>query len=464
MTNYSSISGIILAAGKGTRIKSELPKCVHSVCDVSMVEHVARAMRGAGALKPAVVVGYQAEVLKSSLGEGYFFAHQEEQLGTGHATLMAQSVLDQNIKTVFIAPGDAPLLTSEVFENLLKHHQESHAKLTLATCRLEDPKGYGRVVRNDQGLPVRIVEEKDGTPEILSIKEVCTGVYCVETEFLWKYLPKLSSSNAQNEYYLTDLIEHLSKNEQNVQTVCFEDQNLFLGVNDRWQLAQANQIMQQRILKSHALNGVTLMDLNSIQIGADVEIESDAIIGAMTVLKGKTQIGSGSQIGPFSMINNSKIGKKCEILMSQVQASTIQDGARCGPFANIRPHTVLSERAKIGNFVEVKNALIGEKVSVSHLSYVGDAVVGAHTNIGAGTITCNYDGYAKHQTEIGSNVFVGSNSTLIAPITVQDGAIIGAGSVITKNVPSNALGLGRSKQENKESWAIQWRQRKQQSK
>ena len=464
MTNSSSVSGIILAAGKGTRMKSNLPKCAHLICDLPMAEHVGRAMKQADARKPVIIAGYQSEILESSLSEDYFFAYQSEQLGTGHATLMAKDVLEGKYKTIFIAPGDAPLLTAEVFTELLKYHKSSGADLTLATCILKDPTGYGRIIRNTKGYPSNIIEQKDATSEVLSIDEVCTGVYCVESEMLWHYLPKLKNQNAQNEYYLTDLVQLIDGNGGKVESVCFRNADFFMGVNDRWQLSQASQVMCQRILKKHALNGVTLLDPSSIQIGADVEIGIDTCIAPMTILSGKTRIGEKCQLGPFSMIKDSIIEEGCEILMSQVQKAVLRKGSRCGPFANLRPHVELGKNAKVGNFVEVKNSLLGEKVSVAHLSYIGDAIIGLNTNIGAGTITCNYDGFAKHQTEIGANVFVGSNSTLVAPLSVGDGAIIGAGSVITQNVSPDALGLGRAKQENKEEWAKKWRYRKQMSK
>ena len=288
MTNSSSVSGIILAAGKGTRMKSHLPKCAHLICDLPMAEHVGRAMKQSGALKPTIIVGYQSEILKSSLNEDYFFAYQNEHLGTGHATLMARDVLDENSQTVFIAPGDAPLLTADVFRDLLKHHQVSGADLTLATCILKDPTGYGRVIRDVKGYPSHIVEQKDASPEILSIDEVCTGVYCVQSKALWRYLPELKNKNAQNEYYLTDLIQIIAQNNGKVESVCFPDPELFMGVNDRWQLALATQIMVQRILKKHALNGVTILDPASIQVGTEVEIGIDTSISPMTILSGKT--------------------------------------------------------------------------------------------------------------------------------------------------------------------------------
>jgi bifunctional UDP-N-acetylglucosamine pyrophosphorylase/glucosamine-1-phosphate N-acetyltransferase len=459
MNNSVTFAGIILAAGKGTRMKSAKPKCAHEILGLPMAAHVGQAMKGAGVSRPVVVVGYESNAMKEALGDSFEFASQDEQLGTGHATMMAKDALAKHEGYIFIAPGDAPLLDSCVFDALAQKANETSAKLILATCQLDNPKGYGRIVRNSSGNICEIIEEKDASCEIRQIKEVCAGVYCVDSKTLFEYLPKLKSSNAQNEYYLTDLVKELSAAKHSVETLCFEDQDLLLGVNDLWQLAQVTEIKRIEVLKKHALNGVVIRDITNTSIDATVQIGAETIIEPMTILEGQTTIGTNCVIGPFSKISHSKVENNCLVLMSHLNQALMKESSKCGPFAHLRPLAEVGKQSKIGNFVEVKNAILGDEVSVSHLSYIGDAEIGSNSNIGAGTITCNYDGFQKNKTIIGSGAFVGSNSTLIAPIEIGDGAFVAAGSVITKSIPSDALGLARTRQENREAWAKSWRQR-----
>lgn len=458
MSSHPSLSGVILAAGKGTRMKSETPKALFRVCGLPMAELVGRAMSEAGVDHTVMVVGHQADRVKSELGYQYAYALQAEQKGTGHAALMAQSALEGRTGAVLIAPGDAPLLDGESLKKLACQHWESGAKATLATCVLTDPHGYGRIIRDSSGKVVQIVEEKDCTPDQRAIREVNAGIYCFDIARLFEVLPLLKNSNAQGEYYLTDAIAEIAAN-GTVETVEF-DALTATGVNDRWQLAEAEAQLRRRILRGHALNGVTITDPASTYIGLDVEIEADVEILPMTTLVGKTRVATGTTIGPSSCVIDSQIGPNCRILISHVHGAIMKEGSKCGPFANLRPGAVLGEGSKVGNFVEVKKATLGPGAAASHLTYIGDASIGANTNLGAGTITCNYDGFSKHRTEIGSDAFIGSNSTLVAPITIGDGAIVAAGSVITSDVPADALALGRSRQENKEQWAPPWRERK----
>lgn len=456
--------GILLAAGKGTRMKSELPKGLHRVCGVPMVDLVARAMAAAGIEERWIVVGHGGDLVVQALGPTYRYAWQHEQNGTGHAALMAIQAMAGNVpETVLIAPGDTPLLRAEVFSHLLERHRESSAQCTVATAILPDATGYGRILRDERG-PVAIVEHKDATPEQRQIREVNAAIYVFHGPTLSELLPQLNANNAQGEIYLTDMVGAVRRRGGKVEGVVFDDPDILRGVNDRWQLAEASKVLRLNILRHHALNGVTIVDPDTTYIEPDVTIGVDTTLEPGTILEGSTTIGSKCHIGPNTKIQDSTVGNYCTVLMSHLNEATMLDGARCGPFANLRPGAVLGEGAKIGNFVEVKNATLGARVAVSHLSYIGDGTVGANTNIGAGTIFCNYDGFVKSPTVIGENVFVGSNSTLIAPVTIGDGAMIAAGSVITHNVEPDALAFGRARQETKEGWVPHWRQRRQQEK
>lgn len=459
MEQPRQLAGIILAAGKGTRMKSDIPKCMHRVCGVPMVEHVVRAMKEAGVVRPIVVVGFGGEAIKAALGDTCDFAVQSEQLGTGHAVQCAAHLLSEHSGPVFVAAGDTPLLSGATFAGLSEAQRTTGSALTLATFVLEDPFGYGRIVRNN-GKVVAIVEEKDCSPGEAAIEEVNAAVYCFEGSSLLDSLPKLKNDNKQGEFYLTDLVSHLVEQGSPVECVVFDDPSEFVGVNDRWQLAEANSIMRTRILSEIALGGVTITDPGTTHIGADVEIGHDCTILPGCVIEGRTKIGAKSSIGPNCWIKDCAIEEECRVFMSHMEQATMGRGSRCGPFSNLRPGARLGREVKIGNFVEVKNADLDEKVSVSHLTYVGDSSVGTRTNIGAGTITCNYDGYEKNRTTIGKDAFIGSNTTLIAPVTIGDGAMVAAGSVINKDVPDGAMAVGRGKQEIKEQWATLWRKRK----
>ncbi|MEX2242997.1 MAG: bifunctional UDP-N-acetylglucosamine diphosphorylase/glucosamine-1-phosphate N-acetyltransferase GlmU [Fimbriimonadaceae bacterium] len=459
MAPRQPLAGLILAAGKGTRMKSELPKCLHEVCGLPMVEHVVRAMRGAGVERPVVVVGHGAELVEKALGSGCDYALQAEQQGTGHAVMAARGLLGGHEGPLLVAAGDTPLLSAETLAGLVEAQKSTGAAATLATFTLEDPFGYGRIVRKN-GKVAAIVEQKDCDDDEAAIDEVNAAVYCFDGGTLFSELPRLQNENAQREYYLTDIVARLVGEGLGVEAVVFDDESEFLGVNDRWQLAEASFLMRLSILGEVAANGVTVVDPGSTHVGADVEIGPDTTILPGCVIEGKTKIGSRCQIGPSCWIKDSVIGDSCRVFMSHMDQATMEAGSRCGPFSNLRPGARLGSQVKIGNFVEVKNADLAQGVSVSHLTYIGDANVGEGSNVGAGTITCNYDGFTKSRTEIGKGVFVGSNSTLVAPVKIGDGAFVAAGSVVTKDVPEDALAVGRSRQENKEQWAKSWRKRK----
>ena len=440
-------------------MKSELPKCLHEVCGLPMVEHVVRAMRGAGVERPVVVVGHGAELVEKALGPVCDYALQAEQQGTGHAVMAARGLLGGHEGPLLVAAGDTPLLSAETLAGLVEAQKSTGAAATLATFTLEDPFGYGRIVRKN-GKVAAIVEQKDCDDDEAAIDEVNAAVYCFDGGTLFRELPRLQNENAQREYYLTDIVARLVGEGHGVEAVVFDDESEFLGVNDRWQLAEASWLMRLSILGEVAANGVTVVDPGSTHVGADVEIGPDTTILPGCVIEGKTKIGSRCQIGPSCWIKDSVIGDSCRVFMSHMERATMEAGSRCGPFSNLRPGARLGPQVKIGNFVEVKNADLAQGVSVSHLTYIGDANVGEGTNVGAGTITCNYDGFTKNRTEIGKGVFVGSNSTLVAPVKIGDGAFIAAGSVVTKDVPEDALAVARSRQENKEQWAKSWRKRK----
>jgi bifunctional UDP-N-acetylglucosamine pyrophosphorylase / glucosamine-1-phosphate N-acetyltransferase len=454
------VAGIILAAGKGTRMKSELPKGLHHVCGLPMVELVGRAMKQAGVKRPIVVIGHGGEAMQAELGDGYDYVWQRDQLGTGHAALMAQDLLKNHHGAVLIAPGDTPLLTGDVLTELVDLQSRHAVACVMATTQLADPTGYGRILREADGSVGGVVEHKDASGEQQNIREINPSIYCFDGGLLFEILPNLSNQNAQGAYYLTDVIGEIRRRGGKVNARIFPDAEVFQGVNDRWQLSQCERVLRFQILKRHALNGVTLVDPESTHIEPDVEIGQDTVIEPATYLRGVSRIGSNCRIGPGSRVNDSTIEDGCSVLYSQVNEATMRRGSKCGPFTNLRPGAVLGEGARVGNFVEIKNSTMGEKSAANHLTYIGDTSVGDRTNVGAGTITCNYDGFGKHRTEIGSDAFVGSNSTLVAPVTIGDGAMIAAGSVVTKSVPNDALGIGRAKTEVKEGWVSQWRKRR----
>lgn len=440
-------------------MKSDLPKTLHQVCGLPMVELVGRAVKASGVERPIVVIGHCGELVQESLGESYDYAWQREQHGTGHAVLMAADLLKDLSGEVFVVAGDTPLLEAEVLSELLKAHREAGAVCTVASANVQNPRGYGRIVRASDGQLRKIVEQKDATAEEQAISEINAGLYIFNCQELLRILPGLKNTNAQGEYYLTDAIEALASEGKHVIARAFDDVEVFMGVNDRWQLAEADKALRLRVLKRHALNGVTLIDPDSIYIGLDVEIGVDTVIEPQTQVAGETVVGKGCRIGPFTKIKNCKIGDECNVYMSHLAEAQLDTGVKVGPFANLRPGTHLHDKVKIGNFVEVKNASMGEGSAANHLAYIGDSTVGIRSNIGAGTITCNYDGFRKHRTHIGDGVFVGSNSTIVAPRTIGNGAFIAAGSVITADVPEDSLAIARGRQEVKEQWAAQWRNR-----
>lgn len=451
---------IILAAGQGTRMKSKLYKVLHPVCGKPMVQHVVEQVTQLGLKETITIVGHGAELVKEQLGEQSKFALQAQQLGTAHAVAQAASLLEQETGTTLVICGDTPLITAETMEALLQHHEEMGAKATVLTAYIEDPTGYGRIVRNDKGYVEKIVEHKDASDDERKIREINTGTYCFDNQALFESLKKVSNENVQGEYYLPDVIEILKKEGSIVsayQTDRFEET---LGVNDRIALSQAEDIMKKRINRKHMMNGVTLIDPNNTYISSDAVIGNDTIIYPGTVIEGETTIGSDCVIGPHTTLKDSEIGNGTSIRQSTVHNSRIGNDVAIGPFAHIRPDSVIGNDVRVGNFVEIKKSIFGDGSKASHLSYIGDAEVGADVNLGCGSITVNYDGENKFKTVIGDGAFIGCNSNLVAPVTVGEGAYVAAGSTITDDVPAKSLSIARARQVNKQDYVEKMLQKK----
>ncbi|AOZ92819.1 bifunctional UDP-N-acetylglucosamine diphosphorylase/glucosamine-1-phosphate N-acetyltransferase GlmU [Paenibacillus crassostreae] len=444
---------IVLAAGQGKRMKSKLYKVLHPVCGKPMVGHVLDTVQQVNSERVIVIVGHGAETVKSYLGDAAEYVLQEQQLGTGHAVKQASPLLGNEVGSTIVICGDTPLVTPETLEGLVKLHESQHAAATVLTALMDNPKGYGRVIRGEDGNVLRIVEQKDCTLEEDAVHEINTGTYCFDNAKLFAALEKVTNQNAQQEYYLTDVIGILVNANDTVLGYVTNDVAESIGVNDRLALSEAEQFMRERIAKRHMLNGVTIIDPSSTVIGADVTIGSDTILYPGTMIKGSTVIGEECVIGPNSDINSSIISNNAIVKHSVLDHAEVGQRTTVGPFAYLRPGSILGEDVKIGDFVEVKNATINNGSKVSHLSYIGDATVGKNVNVGCGAITVNYDGYNKSVTEIEDDAFIGSNVNLIAPVKVGKGAFIVAGSTITHSVGENEMAIGRERQVNKPGYA-----------
>jgi bifunctional UDP-N-acetylglucosamine pyrophosphorylase/glucosamine-1-phosphate N-acetyltransferase len=446
------LATVILAAGKGTRMKSSLPKVLHQVGGKPMLGHVLDAVVKAGSEKTVVVAGFGAERVDEYVDGVADVVYQEQQLGTAHALMQATDALKNFPGHMLVVCGDTPLITTETLSMLVKQHIDNQSAATVLTAILEEPAGYGRVIRDDQGTIDRIVEQKDGTPEELAVKEINTGFYCFAVPGLFETLQQISSENAQGEYYLTDIIKIYNSQGKKITACVCNDPDEIMGINNRRQLAVAEQIMRSKVLGQLMDAGVTVIDPSSTYVDTTVTVEPDTILYPGTILEGTTVIGKGSLIGPNTRVVNTAIGEHSKVHYSVLLDSEIGVGNNIGPFAYIRPGTKLGAEVKVGDFVEIKKSSIGDKTKVPHLSYIGDAVIGKGVNVGAGTITCNYDGSNKHQTTIDDDVFIGSNTNLVAPVKVGSGALIAAGSTITDDIPSGALGVARERQVNKQDW------------
>ncbi len=445
-----SLDIVILAAGQGTRMRSALPKVLHPIAGKSMLGHVIDTARQLQPSSLQVVIGHGADKVREQLAAADLsFVLQAEQLGTGHA--VAQALPKLSAEKVLILYGDVPLIEEQTLQRLLA--LVSDQQLGLLTVELADPTGYGRIVRNAQGSVQAIVEHKDANDAQRAIREGNTGILAVPGKRLAEWLGRLSNSNAQGEYYLTDVIAMAVADGLVVATEQANDEMEVLGANDRIQLAQLERHFQYRAARRLMAQGVTLIDPARFDVRGEVTVGRDVLVDINVILEGRVVIEDNVQIGPNCVIKNTTLRNGAIVKAnSHLEGAELGEGADCGPFARLRPGSVLGARAHVGNFVELKNAVLGEGAKAGHLSYLGDAQIGARTNIGAGTITCNYDGANKHRTVLGADVFIGSNSALVAPVTLGDGATTGAGSVITADIPAETLGVGRAKQRNIEGW------------
>lgn len=429
------MTAVILAAGQGTRMKSDKPKVLHEAMHKPLVKYVIAAVHHADIEDICIVVGHGAEAVKQALGEGYLYALQEQQLGTGHALMQALPVLPSG-DSIMVLCGDTPLLTENTLRKLHEYFDTTEAACTIMSTILPDGGSYGRIIRDANGNVEAIVEAKDASPAQLDICEINSGVYCFDRTALTAVIDKLTPNNAQGEYYLTDIISELRAIGEQVNAYICQDADEIMGVNDRYQLYQASEILRQRKNMALMLSGVTMLDPGTVYIDDSVEISPDCVIEPQVYIEGACRIGSGCHIGPSVKISNSVIGENCEI----------------GPFCYLRPGTVLEDGAKAGHFVEIKKSRIGHGSKVPHLSYIGDADIGAGVNIGCGTITCNYDGKNKYPTTIEDEAFIGCNTNLVAPVTVGHRSTVAAGSTITEDVPEDSLAIARGRQRNVKGW------------
>ena len=436
-----NLAVVILAAGESRRMKSDLPKVLHPLAGRPMISYSVETAAQLGAGKPVLVVGHGLEQVREAVGDAVEYVVQEERLGTGHAVLQARPLLQGRCDTVLVCYGDMPLLAVETLRQLTARQAASGSPVTILTLLARDPRGFGRVVRDAEGRVLGVVEEADCTAEQLAIGELNAGVYCFEASWLWEHLPRLPLSR-QGEYYLTDIVGLAVAEGVEVATVTTDDEVQCLGINTRLHLAEAEKAMHQRINRRWMLEGVTLTDPETTYIDATVEIGQDTVIYPNTHLRGQTCIGRQCRIGPNCVLVDTVVGDRCQIRLSVAEQARLEDDVDIGPFAHLRKGAHLARGVHMGNFGEVKNSYLGPGVKMGHFSYVGDATVGAEVNIGAGTITCNYDGVRKQRTVIEEGAFIGSDTMLVAPVRVGAGAKTGAGSVVTHDVPPGSLVYG----------------------
>jgi bifunctional UDP-N-acetylglucosamine pyrophosphorylase/glucosamine-1-phosphate N-acetyltransferase len=457
------VTVVILAAGLGTRMKSRQAKVLHRVGGKSLVEHVVdTALELALPERIFVVVGHQAEEVRKAISTpGIKFIEQKEQKGTGHAVMVGRDALAGLDGYFVILYGDCPLLRAETLKRLIQTETSSGAAGALLSAVMEDPTGYGRVIRDARGRVAEIVEQKAASPEQLAIREANMGIYCYRAGLFWRHVDEIRPNNPAHEYYLTDMVAILNAAGHHVEAMQIDDAGEALGINDRAQLAEVDALMRDRKRRELMLAGVTIEKPETVTIDAGVRIGMDTVVEPFAQILGSSTIGENCRIGACSIVSDSTLADEVEIApFTMVATSTLERGVHAGPFARLRMQNHVSEGAHIGNFVELKKTRMGAGAKANHLAYLGDSQIGAKVNIGAGTITCNYDGFEKHSTKIGDGAFVGSNSTLVAPIDVGAGAYVGAGSVITEPVPPDALAIGRSRQVVKEDWAKKRRARK----
>jgi bifunctional UDP-N-acetylglucosamine pyrophosphorylase/glucosamine-1-phosphate N-acetyltransferase len=440
-------TAVILAAGQGTRMRSALPKVLHPLLGRPMVRYSIDNTQKATGEKPLLVIGHAAQAVRQAVGEAADFVLQEPQLGTGHALQQAEARLRGQTDFVLATTADMALFTVETYESLLAAHRERFTRdplgcpITLLSVISQDSRGFGRVVRKPDGAVLAVIEEAQATPQVLALQELNTSVYCFTADWLWKALPRIPLS-PKGEYYLTDLVGIAVADGLAVQAVSVADPSEAIGINTRIHLAEAEAILRQRINQAWMLAGVSLIDPHTTYIEPDVVIGQDTVIWPNTYLHGVTRIGENCTIGPNSILRDTQIGDRCQVLFSVTEKAILENDVEIGPFARLRKGAHLANGVHMGNFGEVKNSYLGPGAKMGHVSYIGDTTLGAGVNIGAGTVTCNFDGKRKNKTEIGDHAFIGSDTMLVAPVTVGEGAVTGAGAIVTKNVPPHTLAVG----------------------
>jgi len=447
MKNYA----IVLAAGKGTRMKTDLPKCAYPLLKKPMIVYIVENLKKTTSVDEIItVVGHKKEVIKNILNSRVSYAMQEEQLGTGHAVLMAKDLVKEQGQTI-ILPGDMPLIDQSILQEAMDYHESSQNDLTVVSTIMHEPEGYGRIIKRNEQLEA-IVEEKDATEKEKEIKEVNTGIYIVDNDLLFDSLEKVTNDNAQNEYYLTDIVKVFKEDKKRISTFVLRKSYKAMGINDLYALSQAEAILRHDINKQIMKSGVAMINPDTITIGDNVVIEENVTISPNCFITGNSIIKKNAKIGPSTEIHNSKIGENVQIQHSLIFNSEVKDNTTVGPFAHLRNGAIVGPNNRIGNFVEIKKSTTGDTFKASHLAYIGDAEIGNDVNFGCGSITVNYDGFKKYKTIIGNDVFVGCNANLIAPINIEDGSTIAAGSTLNKNVPKDSLAIARSYQVNKENY------------
>lgn len=443
---------IIMAAGKGKRMKSNLPKVLHNLAGKPILNYVLETVNQLEVKRKILIVGYKSNKIRELIGDKIESVEQKEQLGTAHAVLITKKLLSGFKGDVLILSGDVPFLTIKTLKKLLKYHQDNNFCCTLLSAVLKKPKGYGRIIRDKKGEIKGIIEEADLSADRKKINEINSGIYCFNKEKLFQVLEKITTDNKQGEYYLTDTVKILLNEGLTIGNIIIKDYSEILGINNRSDLADASKKVNQKTLQDLMVQGVTIVDTNSTFIEQGVKIGQDSIIYPFTIIEKNTKIGKNCIIGPNSHLIDSRIEKGVKVWASTIEDSNIEEEAKIGPYAHLRPGTVVKKGAKIGNFVEVKKSTIGEGSKASHLTYLGDTIIGKRVNIGAGTITCNYDGEKKNKTIIEDGVFIGSNNTLVAPVKLGKDSYTGAGSTITEDVPAGNLAIARSRQKNISGW------------
>lgn len=448
----NDVTAVILAAGMGTRMKSDIPKVLHKVNGLCMINQVIRSVEKAGCSDVLVITGYKGELVREELGDAAAYAEQTEQLGTGHAVMQAVPYLKDKKGYVLVVCGDTPLLRGETIAALIDTCRKENAAATVLTARLDDPFGYGRVLRDENGHMLSIVEQKDGTPEELAVNEINTGTYCFDLAALLETLPKVGCNNAQHEYYLTDVFGIMIQEGKHVIPVVADDADETMGVNSRSQLASADRILRLRKAEELMAAGVSIIDPERTYVEEGVTVGKDTVLYPGTILQGTTAIGEHCEIGPDTQLQNVTVGDRNHLNRVYGHDCRIGSDNEIGPFVHLRPSTTLHSHIKIGNFVEVKNSDVGDGTKLPHLIYCGDADVGKNVNFGCGTVTVNFDGKTKHRTVVEDHAFIGCNTNLVAPVHVGKRAFTAAGSTITKDVPEEALSIARAKQKNIEHW------------